>query len=82
MVTVFVGVVLASLLGVVRGMDMVAMSYVGVVPGLLVVPRLVMFCSRPMMLRRVFMVFSCLTVMFRTLLRHGSDLRQIVLSFL
>jgi hypothetical protein len=62
---------LAGLLAVMRGVDMMSLRYVSVVSGLVVVPRLVMFRRRSVVRSGMFVVFGGFAVMFRGLFRHG-----------
>lgn len=62
---------LGGFLGVVLGLDVVAMRQVRVVAGLLRIPRLVVFRSDAMLFGGGLVMFRSLNVMFSTLLRHG-----------
>ena len=62
---------LAGLLAVMRGMDMMSLRYVSVVSGLVVIARLVMFRRRSVVRSGMFVVFGSFAVMFRGLFRHG-----------
>ena len=63
LVSVCLNVMLCRVLGVVSGMDMVAVGQVPVVGSGQVVAFLVMLCGFPVMARSVFMMFRCLRVM-------------------
>ena len=67
---------LGGFLGVVLGLNMVAMRHVRVVAGLLGIPRFVVFRSGAMLFSGLLMMFRSLNVMLSTLFRHG------VLSFM
>jgi len=62
---------LGSLLGVVRGMHMVAVRQVGMMRRRLVIPFLMMLGGLTVMVGRVLMVLSGLGVVVRSFLRHG-----------
>jgi len=65
-------VVFARLLGVIRGVQMVPMRNVGVMPSLFVITGFVMFGRFTMMMRGIFMMLGCLLVMLRAFMfRHN-----------
>jgi hypothetical protein len=68
---VLVGVMLAGFVGMVSGVDRVSMGDVGVVPGLLVIARLMVFGRFAMMRGGVFMMFGGLQMMFRSVMSHS-----------
>jgi hypothetical protein len=65
------GVVLGCFLRVVLGLHMMAMSQMCLMPGLLVVARLVVLGGSQMILGSMLMMFCCLTMMFSGFFRHG-----------
>ncbi len=65
--TVIVGVTLTGFFSVVLGVDVMAVRYVRVVTGQLMVSIFVMLRGRFVMLRGMFMMFSGFAVMFRGL---------------
>jgi hypothetical protein len=74
---VLVGVELACFRGMMRGMSVVAVRYVSVVAGLLVVTCLVMIGGGMVMGGCVLVVFGGLAVMTDSLLRRGEPLSEI-----
>jgi hypothetical protein len=64
-------VVFGGFLGVVLGLNMVAMRQVCVVAGLLRIPSVVVFRSGAMLFGGVLVMFRSLNVMLSTLFRHG-----------
>jgi hypothetical protein len=74
---VLVGVELACFRGMVRGMGVVALRYMSVVAGLLVVACLVTIGGGIVMGCCVFVVFGSFAVMIYSLLRHGEPLSEI-----
>jgi hypothetical protein len=68
---VFINMMLAGFLAVMRGMDVMSLRYVSMVSGLVVIARLVMFCRRSVVRSGMFVVFGSFAVMFRGLFRHG-----------
>jgi hypothetical protein len=75
---VVIGGVLASLIGVMLGVGMVAVRDVGVVMGFLVITCGVMLGSGAMVLRGVFVMLGGLQMMFFTFFRHGSSFLEIL----
>jgi hypothetical protein len=64
-------VVLARFLGVIRGVQMMAVRNVGMMPGLFVITRFVMFGRFTMMTRGLFVMLGCALVMLRAFMfRH------------
>jgi hypothetical protein len=68
---VVVGVMLARLFGMMRGMIQMTFGDVRVVAGLLVVTRLMMLGGGQMMLRGMLVVLGCLAVVVCGFFRHG-----------
>lgn len=66
-----VGVMLAGFFGVMNGVDLMAVRYVRVMTGFLMVSRRVMLGSRAVMLGGVFVMFSRFQVMFSGMFRRG-----------
>jgi hypothetical protein len=69
---VFFRVVFGGLFRMVHCVQMMAVSYVSVMAGLLVITGFVVFGGRAMVIRRVFVVFCCFAMMFNTLFRHSN----------
>ena len=67
LVTVFVGVVLAGFFGVMRGVHLMAVRHVSVVPGFFVIAGFVVLSSREMVFRGVTVVLGSFAVMIRSL---------------
>lgn len=67
-------VVLARLTGVMRGIGVMPVSYMSMMPRRLVIAALVLLRSGAMMLRRVFVVLSRFAMMLGCFFRHGSPL--------
>ena len=67
-------VVLGGFLGVMLRLQMMTVRHVGVMAGLLVIARFVLFRGSAMVLRRMLVMFRGLTVMFGAFLRHGNPL--------
>jgi hypothetical protein len=68
---VLVGVVLAGFFGVMRGMDVMPVRDVGVMPSLLVISRFMLLGGGFVVLRRVFVMLRSLAVMIYGFLGHG-----------
>lgn len=73
---VLVGVMLAGFVGMVAGVQCMSVGDVGVVPGLLVIARLVVLGRFAMMRGGVFVMFSGLQMMFRSVMSHGGGASQ------
>jgi hypothetical protein len=67
---VFGGVMLAGLFGVMRGVVEMALRYVSMMAGLLMIARLVVFGCGGVMLRGVFVVLRGFAVVLRGIFRH------------
>jgi hypothetical protein len=65
------GVVLGRFFGVVFFLQVMTVRQMSVVAGLFVVTCFVMLGGGQMVLGRLLMMFGCLTMMFRALIRHG-----------
>jgi hypothetical protein len=65
------GVVLSSFVRVVFCLHMMAVRQVSVMPGFLVVARIVVLGGSYMVLRSLLMVLCCLAMMFSGFFRHG-----------
>ena len=75
------GMVLRGFSGVVFGLNMMAMSQMGMVGGLLVIALFMVLSGILMVLRGVFMVLRGVAMMIDVFLRHGkSSLMEIVQS--
>ena len=68
--SVLVSVVLHRFFGMISGMQRVSVGDVGVVRGLLVIARLMVFGRFPVMFGRVLMMLRRLEMMFRSLMSH------------
>jgi hypothetical protein len=68
-----VSVVLRSFFRVVFGLHVMAVSQVSVVPGPLVVARVMVLGGSDMVLRSLLMVLCCLAMMVSGFFRHGSS---------
>jgi hypothetical protein len=68
---VLIGVVFAGFFGMMGSVDGMSVGDVGVVPGLLVIARFVVFGRFPVMCGRLFMMMRGLMMMFRSLMSHG-----------
>jgi hypothetical protein len=68
---VLLGVVLGRFLGVMRGMGMMSLRYLGVVRGFFVIAGFVMLGSFPVMIGRVLMMIGGFRVVMCSFLRHG-----------
>jgi hypothetical protein len=73
-VSVLVGVVFGGFRRVVLGLHVMAVSYVGVMAGFLVVACIVMFRCHAMVSGRMFVVVGGLHVMISTCFRHSYPL--------
>jgi hypothetical protein len=69
--SVLVGMMLPGFVGMVAGVQRVSMGDVGVVPGLLVIARVVVFGRFAMMCGGVFVMFGGLQMMFRSVMSHS-----------
>jgi hypothetical protein len=68
---VLIGVVLAGLFGMMGSVHRMSLCDVGVVPGLFVIARFVVFGRFPVMCGRLFMMMRGLVMVFRSLMSHG-----------
>ena len=66
-----IGVVLAGLFGMMGSVHRMSVCDVGVVPGLFVIARFVVFGRFPVMCGRLFMMMRGLVMVFRSLMSHG-----------
>ena len=62
-------------LGVMLGVQMMAIRYMRVMAGLFVIPRIVMVRRRAMVLRGVIVMFRCLAMMICALFGHSMPFR-------
>ena len=74
MLCVLVGVVLASFLGMVRGVTLVRVCHMRVMAGFFVIPCLMVFCCSKVMFCGVLMMLSSFPMMFGALFRHVDPL--------
>jgi hypothetical protein len=68
---VLIGVVLAGLFGMMGSVHRMSVCDMGVVPGLFVIARFVVFGRFPVMCGRLFMMMRGLVMVFRSLMSHG-----------